>query len=387
MSRPERAAGDPPRILLLSFRDVDPAVSRCATFEFEDVVAEVDAVEFAALPAQPCPFPRVVSRLDAHAPFLTAPLRNDPRPGRSRYDLLFVWVHSAGELNRAQPLSQYLDLADVTVACVDELWKSDLFQRTGELALLRRFDQLYSPSAGTIQALAELTSRPSHYLPPSIDALRFCPFPANRPREIDVYLMGRRRLELHRALREVTAATNRFYLFDTSGHTAVFDYAEHRERLAELIGRTRYFVVDFAKADWADQIGDQQEFGVRYFEAAAAGAVLIGRAPRTATFQEVFGWRDSVIPIADEPGSVRELLDELDRDTERVLRIRRENVLHSLRRHDHVYRWQQILANAGLAPLPAVQERQRRLEERAKRVEDDSGAAPLRALPATAVRP
>ncbi len=40
-----------------------------------------------------------------------------------------------------------------------------------------------------------------------------------------------------------------------------------------------------------------------------------------------------------------------------------------LRRHDSVYRWEQILRAAGLEPLPQLQERKRMLERRAAEIE------------------
>lgn len=109
--------------------------------------------------------------------------------------------------------------------------------------------------------------------------------------------------------------------------------------------------------------------GLRYFEGAAAGTVLIGDAPHNESFTQNFGWKDSVIPLEFNSGDIADVIAELEEDPERVERIRRANVANSLRRHDHVHRWAEILSIAGLVETPNMQTRRRRLEELALSVE------------------
>ncbi len=361
------------RTLVATFRHALPVVSRCATYEFEDVIAEVDAVE--AVDVNPRPWSRRMTRLETMAPPLFAPFSRSRLPNDRRYELLFVAVHSAADLRQMQPLGRFLASARMTACHIDEIWAHDILRRTGELALLRRFDLLFTACLGGVEALQEATGRPCQYLPPSVDALRFCPYPANDPRVVDVYLMGRRRRELHQALREATRSSGRIYLFDTALWTTVYDATEHRLQLAEIAKRSKYFVVDIAKADRPGDTGQQQEIGTRYFEGAAAGSVLVGVVPRSAAFGKLFGWQDSVIPMEASSAGVAALLAELDGDPTRVERIRRENAAQSLRLHDGVYRWEQVLRAAGLEPLPALQARKQRLAGRAQSIEDAARAA------------
>ena len=358
----------PARTLVATYRHALPMVSRCATFEFEDVISEVDAVDWIDVNVKP--WSRRIARLETMAPPLFAPFSTAHLPNHRKYDLLFVSVHGAKDLCRMQPLSRFLASARTTACHVDEIWAHDIGRRIPELAQLRRFDMLFTACLGGVEALHEATGRPCYYLPPSVDALRFCPFPANHPRIIDVYLMGRHRRELHQALREATATGGRIYLFDTALWTTVYDATEHRLQLAAIAQRTKYFVVDVAKADRPGDTGPQQEIGTRYFEGAAAGSVLIGVVPRSAAFGKLFGWPDSVVPMESNPTGVTALLAELDADPDRVARIGRENAAQSLRLHDGVHRWEQILRAAGLAPLPALAARKKRLEERANSIED-----------------
>jgi len=352
------------RVLILSDRGVSPQISRCGTYEFEDVAASVDAVDILPLAA---PAGRFARRLERWIPAAFSLPPTLPR--RAPYDLLYVSVHSLPELARLHPLGRVMGLARRTAINVDELWRSDLLRHSGDLALLRRFDAIFSACAGGAEALEGAIGRAGAYLPPSLDALRFAP-PAQPPkRMIDLHLMGRRRPELHKALREAAEKTGRYYHFDTiQFNPRVPDYAEHRARLAELVQRTRYFVVDYANSDLPEKMGQQQEFGPRYVEGAGGGAILIGRAPSTAAFAAAF-WPDAVLAIEPDSAAITRLIDELESDPEQLERARNRNVVQVLRRHDSVYRWEQILRAAGLEPLPQLQERKRMLERRAAEIE------------------
>lgn len=363
----------PARTLVATYRNALPMVSRCATFEFEDVIAEVEAADRVDVNRKP--WSRRLTRLETLAPPLFKMLSPARLPSHQTYDLFFASVHAAADLCRMQPLGSFLASARTTACNVDEIWAHDIGRRTAELAQLRRFDILFTACLGGVEALQRATGRPCYYLPPSVDTLRFCPFPADHARVVDVYLMGRHRRELHQALRQATAATGRIYLFDTALWTTVYDEVEHRLQLAAIAKRTKYFVVDIAKADLPGDTGPQQEIGIRYFEGAAAGAVLIGVVPRSVAFGKLFGWPDSVVPMEASPEGVAAVLAELDADPTRVARIGRENALQSLRLHDGAYRWEQVLRAAGLEPLQALEARKQRLEERAKSIEDTASAA------------
>lgn len=360
-----RLPSESPRVLLLSHRDVHPAISRCMTYEFEDLVREVDSADLASV--NPTPWPRPLLRLEGMLPTAFARFApSRPAPAR-RYDLLYLSLHTPSDLARVQPLGRWLGLAERSACNIDEVWLHDLAYRTGDLAMLRRFDCVFTACRGAVEALERLLGRPCHYLPPSVDALRFVP--TGLERVIDVYFMGRRRPEMHAALMAATRRKGFFYHFDTVRNPLVNSYLEHRMRLAELVQRTRYFIVDIANADRVEQSGAQPEIGTRFFEGIAGGAVLLGFAPDTDAFRSLFGWQDAVIPIEPAEAAVTALLDELDADPDRTDRIRLTNVSKALRLHDGVHRWEQILRAVGLEPLPALAARKELLELRAKEVE------------------
>ena len=98
----------------------------------------------------------------------------------------------------------------------------------------------------------------------------------------------------------------------------------------------------------------QQELGYRFFEGAAAGAVMIGQAPDCEAFKELFGWPDSVVPLKPDGSDVAEMLESLRAQPDRLEEMSRRNAREALLRHDWVYRWMQILAIAGLEPTPRM---------------------------------
>ena len=127
--------------------------------------------------------------------------------------------------------------------------------------------------------------------------------------------------------------------------------------------RSRYFMVAPGKVDQPGETRGQVEIGYRYYEGAAAGAVLIGQPPDTEGFRETFPWKDAVVPVAPDGSDVADVLRKLDADPERVNRISRRNAAEALLRHDWLYRWKEIFRVAGVEPSPGMQAREQRLKE------------------------
>jgi hypothetical protein len=269
--------------------------------------------------------------------------------------------------------------ARVSMCYIDELYVPDLAALGSLRNILRRFDHILVAQRDTVEPLAAATGRPCHYLAPSTDTLKFCPYPGSPKRVIDFYAMGSScPPETHKALLRMADAGDRYYVYDTVGNCRVSNHAEHRRRLADMIKRSRFFLVNAGRSHNPERTGGQQELGLRYFEGAAAGAVLIGEAPRNASFNEYFGWQDSVIPLPFNSADVAEVIAELYADPSRLERISNANVVNSLRRHDHVYRWGQILSIAGLKDTKAMESRRRQLEELAASIERTMPGDPVK---------
>jgi hypothetical protein len=355
----------PPRVLIVSLRRLQPQVSRGLRFEFEDHVRALDAADL-AMPDGPgiaSPLVRRAARIaERVAPGVTGLLARERLPLAPRYDLLFVALETLADLPLLQPLDWLRRRAAVSTCFVDEVWCKGLRERTGELRLLRQFDQLLVGTAGSVEEVQALTGRPCRYLAPSVDAAALCPYPEPVARAIDLYAMGRRSPRTHQAMLELAERRRWLYLYDTVQGSWMPSHQDHRRLLGSLLRRTRYFLAYPGKVDVASETGGQQEIGFRYFEGAAAGAVLVGEAPATPWFGRLLDWPDAVVPLPWGSTEPEQVLAPLEADAPRVERVRRASVAGSLLRHDHVHRWAEVLQCVGLAETTAMAQRRLVLE-------------------------
>jgi hypothetical protein len=174
----------------------------------------------------------------------------------------------------------------------------------------------------------------------------------------------------HEAMMRLSRERRVFYYYDTvvasgvDGRHRTFsvaDAAEHRTLLANLLQRSRYFIANRARVNEPEYEGGRDEISSRFYEGAAAGAVMLGEAPRDEEFRRQFDWPDAVIPLPFHSPDVARRIADLDADPERLGRIRRDNVRHAALRHDWVHRLGAIFQATGLEPTLAMQERQARL--------------------------
>jgi len=358
-----------PRVLLFSPRNLAPVISRCFSYEFEDVIRAMDSVELCA------PEPalgdawfdfvsRAVNKIGRRARVLSGinpGVRS--RKVAGRYQLFFAVCQFATDLNWLNALGNWRERCDIAVCWLEEVWAKDLGRLKGQLDLLSRFDYIFTNCRGSVDGLAKATGRPVSYQPPGVDCLTF--FPGDPPveRVIDVYYMGRRNPATHHALLDLARERRLFYLFDTfKGNLTIQNPVEHRLQLATLINRSRYFVANRAKANEEGETAKQEEVGFRFFEGAAGGAVMIGEPPDVDSFRESFDWPDAVIHLPYGSPDVADLIADLDRQPDRLIRIGRENRANALRRHDWAHRWRCVLECVGIEPLPGLSDREACLE-------------------------
>ena len=281
------------------------------------------------------------------------------------YDLLFVHCNFLEDVWYANAIQGWQDHCKTSICWIDELWANRVRDLVNWLPVLNRFDHVIVGPAGSGKVLGDAIGRPCHEIDAAVDATRFSPFPRPPGRVIDVYSIGRRWEGIHdRLLR--SAKNGMLYVYDTverpAEHT-VRDFIEHRDLYANLAKRSRFFMVAPAKMDVAEETQGQVAFGYRYFEGSAAGAVLIGQAADCDAFRRCFDWPDAVIAIKPDGSDTVEVISRLTADPERVLAISCRNAGETLRRHDWLYRWKEILAMAGLKPGPRMEAREKRLRE------------------------
>lgn len=366
------------RICLISQRGLTQQLSRASNFEFEDVISTIDDVDlltFSGNKLSPLLL-RAKNKISLSTSrhglvpsgvSLSQAIGNAAHYQQSDhiYDLTFILVQSLRDLLTLSALPNWRKHTRHAVCFVEEIWRDNIPALGQQLQLLSPFEQIYTTCSGSVEALSAALGKQVHFFPMAIDTLKFTPFTLEQSRNIQIYNMGRRSMITHQALLKDAEAKQYFYCYDSlRGPYNFQSHKEHRALLANLIKQSRYFVANYGKFDLASETKGQTEFGVRFIEGMAGGAVVIGDLPKTPAFEEQLGWQDSLIPVPFDSADIANRLEELDRDPERLAQIRARNVEQALARHDVLHRWQLILDRAGLATHPHLAQRLQDLENR-----------------------
>ena len=367
---------DSPRVLLLSQRNIyDPLVWRCSFAEFETILERIEAVDVVA-PRRKSWFlngKRLALRLGEK---FKTPLNPALAPGiepitlTKDYDVFFAVVEGASELLHINAVKGWKDRCKTSVCFLVEFYIKDIPTYKSCMEVLAQFDYVFYMFVGREPFEKRFKSQ-GQYLAAGIDTLRYCPYPNPPQRSIDVMSIGRRAEKTHQALLRMAREEGLFYVHDTIDSLRAYSVEQHRRMMSDMAKRSRYFLVNPGKFNKPEETGGQSEFGYRYFEGAAPGAIMIGDVPRNnQEFSKIFHWEDAVIQLDLENEDIAPVIRELDSQPERQMRIRRNNMVQCLLHHDWAYRWESILETVGLAPLPALLQRKEILRKRAAMVEE-----------------
>lgn len=368
-------------VLLLSMRRLADLVAYCAQYEFEDVIAQVTGADRVEVDDEPAlEFSRRVYKLvrlgtrSQRLARVLAPWPSTVRLERD-YELFFPIFNHTYELYALRALPDWRARSRVAACFITEVWAHLLPGYL--LELLAEFDHVFVGTRHCVEEVARVTGRPCTYLPQGADVLRFSPWPNRPPRDIDVCNIGRRSPVTHERLVSLAAARRIFYYFDTfaggSGREQkqrtfrVADPRQHRLLLASLLQRSRYFIANRSRVNEPEHTGGHEEIAGRFYEGAAAGAVMLGEPPNAEQFRSQFGWPDAVIRMPFDCPDVERVLAELDADQERLARIRHENARQAALQHDWNHRLESVFRTVDLNPTPAMRERRGHLDELAAR--------------------
>jgi len=356
------------RVLLVTLRDLTTHAAWCSNYEFEDVIRSVDDVDMIELERAPYfEFRRHVARSVAWRSSYRAFTNLSPGVKRVRlkrdYDVFMFVCINVWDLLYLNAVVDWQSRCKVKLCYLAEIYAGQTAELQHLLRRLEDFDHVFQSFSGSVDAISKIVRRPCHHLPHAADVLRFTPYPNPAARVIDVLSIGRRSEPVHQALRRLAAARDIFYLYDTLPSPLVRPSVpvEHREMLASAARVSRFFITYPAKFG-DDETHGQSEVGARYFEGAAAGAVLLGQAPTSSAFRRDFPWPDAVVELDADGSDVVEVLADLSRRPDELAQLGARNAVAALRWHDWAHRWSSILATAGLAPHPVLNERVRALE-------------------------
>ncbi len=366
------------RVLVLSQRSLHRPLFHALHYEFEDLLIEWDDTSLVApLPDARPPLARHVGNGVRRRAGLA---RNSPPGNRpaarpttvdTRHDLFFAVFHDAYQLSYLNRLKGWRESSRRAVCLLMEVWTPGLAQDADYWGLLKQFDAVYcfTPQAGP--GLESLGAPRTQFLPAGVDALRMWPGVPPPTRLIDVYTYGRTSPDVHQQLLRLAETRDLTYAYDTTTHGQVTTHREHRRLLGHLMRRSRFFLAHRINdsPERLARTGGEESLSTRYFEASAAGAVLLGSEPRTPAFRECFPWPDAVIPLPYDGGDVQALLDELAEQPERLALARAAGVRAGLAQHDWSHRWARVLQDAGLTATDALVTRQEQVRSAAALVD------------------
>ena len=350
-------------------------VYQCSKYEFEDVIAEVDAVDMLAPPLPVESRVRALGRRAANrarrALDRPAVATMDAIAVNRRYDLFFAAFLFPEETQYLPRIAGWREQARYAACFLGEVWTKDAARLKQHAPILSQFDHIFLHVGASAALVASITGRPCHLIHVGVDAIRFCPHPNPPARVIDCYSFGRRSKPVHEALLRLAGGNERrfFYVHDTVNNFAVDDPLAHRRLTAELIKRARYFIAFKHNLNATNQTGGDEALGSRLYEGVAGGAIVLGVAPDCPEFSTQFDWADALIPIPFDAADMGAILRELDAQAPRLARARAGNLLGALRRHDWAHRWSTILETVGLPAQEGLHRRDERLRALAREVE------------------
>lgn len=138
---------------------------------------------------------------------------------------------------------------------------------------------------------------------------------------VDVYSCGRRSPAVHQRLLGRAQQQGLTYLYDTLGNALFRDHAEHRSLLTNVMKRSAFFIahsINDPPVMHDRTEGQDATLGARYFEGAAAGAVLLGSRPQTPVFDDALPWDDAVVPLRYDGTDTVEVLTDLVAQPDRL---------------------------------------------------------------------
>ncbi len=364
-----------PRILVVSMRGFHSEAFRSAEYEFEDVISTFDYADLLSPVYLSGLKSKVIKKVANYAGLALGQsklLHSGCQESfiDKEYDLLFFICQHFWDITCINAIKGWREKCKKAVLWIDEIWAKEIenYKTALCLNLAKNFDYIFTTQSQSVDAINQLVKRPCYTLPYAVDAIKFCPYPQVPQRHIDVYSIGRRLPMAHKSLLELTQRENLLYLYDTLKGLEMRNYQEHRTLYSNLIKRSRYFIANKAKFDSTNQTGSQEELGSRFFEGAAGGAVMIGTPPVCEAYTTHFDWCDAVIEVPLNITDIANVITELDAQPQRLEKIRKDNLINSLLRHDWVYRWKEILTKVGLSSTPQMLSREAYLKNLAEMI-------------------
>lgn len=217
----------------------------------------------------------------------------------------------------------------------------------------RELDCFVVPDKRTAKYWHETHGVQTLAVPLGVDVLTYGCNRINRP--LDVAAYGRQEKSLLTALKQTfNHPSSERFLYHTTAWRNI-QWNDNRRLIWKILHKSKASLCfDIFEAPHENRTYHFPIIPARYYEAAAAGAAIVGRHADIAEMKRDFGWEDALIELPRDPYGAIDALEELFEDHERLSRIHQRNHAEAWHRHDWRYRLKMILEHLGIDMTPRL---------------------------------
>ena len=205
------------RVLILSMRNFDAYPSRSFLFELESCVCDFEQIDVIAPNFYPTMRNKITHKIcrtifknTGKVP-LISPTSNQ-FVLEQEYDLFLFICEFPEELYYLNSIKDWRKKCRKAVCWLDEIWAKNVHKAKHQLTVLKDFDHVFMNLSSSVKKVADIIQRPCSYMPPGIDAIKFCPYPIQPQRSIDVCSIGNRPASVHESLLNLANQDDFFYI-------------------------------------------------------------------------------------------------------------------------------------------------------------------------------
>ena len=350
---------------IASHHNVQPAAYKGLAYEACEALASASNAKVIAPPGLPEKFVRTgASKIAQRLTGMNRPMMQ-PYRMTEQCDLFLYLCMVTSDMVQLERIEGWREKSRKAAVFVFESWTASAEDERKYYRLMDQFDHVFLFNPNSLAAVQKRTAAPCSYLPAAVDCLLATPMPNVRSRPVDVYGMGRVDPAMHDRLVDLTLEDQLLYLWDTvPQRLPTGGYLQARQRTYHTIRNSKFFLsFNFSIPSEKSRLEARGEEAIpaRVFEGASAGAVLLGSKPPLTEYDALFDWPDALIDVPRDPADLGGFMADLGQQTERVRRAGVTNAVECLRRHDWVYRWEEMLRVLDLPVPPGAAERKAQL--------------------------
>jgi hypothetical protein len=271
--------------------------------------------------------------------------------------LLLGGIHG-DDINLLTSIPNWRKRFDCVAAYICDSWEPWIYPSK----IIREIDHLFVPMPEMVQELTEAFQIPVTCVPFGAAAYDFCKISDDRP--IDLISFGRMPEHHHDAFVKKFSQPGSSYRYLRTTPRSRVDFPlepyEQRSDLSDLQELYRLLQQSKLALCYESVFSGMRKFPhsfvtMRWFEAGAAGCVIVGKRPTTPLAAKLLDWENATIELPDDGDAAAEVIVKLLQDLPRLQEISLRNTMQHLARHDWRWRISQMLEVLEVPQPPTLQ--------------------------------